>query len=62
MGTPNEKLWSSIVELPDYKPDFPVYPSQKITSIVSGLDEDGYDLLSVITFMFRLTCLENASA
>jgi cyclin-dependent kinase len=46
MGTPNDKSWPSIVELPDYKADFPVYPTQKITSIVSGLDEDGYDLLS----------------
>jgi len=45
LGTPNDKIWPSIVELPDYKPDFPVYPSQKITSLVTGLDEDGYDLL-----------------
>ena len=48
MGTPDEKIWPGIAELPDYKPDFPVHPSQKITAIVPGLDEDGYDLLSVL--------------
>lgn len=46
MGTPDDKIWPGITELPDYKPDFPVHPTQKITSIVPGLDEDGYDLLS----------------
>jgi len=46
LGTPNEKTWPSIAELPDYKTDFPVYPPQKLTQIVSGLDEDGYDILN----------------
>jgi hypothetical protein len=47
LGTPNDKSWPSIVELPDYKTDFPVFPAQKITTIVPGLDEEGYDLLEV---------------
>jgi len=46
LGTPNEKTWPTITELPDYKGDFPVYPAQKLSSVVPGLDEDGYDLLS----------------
>jgi len=46
LGTPNEKTWPSISELPDYKSDFPTYSPQKLTSIVTGLDDDGYDLLA----------------
>jgi len=46
LGTPNDKLWPGITELPEYKSDFPVFPPQKLSSVVSGLDEDGYDLLS----------------
>jgi cyclin-dependent kinase len=46
LGTPNEKSWSSIVELPDYKADFPVYPAQKLTTLIPNLDEDGHDLLA----------------
>jgi len=45
LGTATEKIWPSIIELPDYKPDLGIFPAQKITSIVTGLDEDGYDLL-----------------
>jgi len=45
LGTATEKIWPSITELPDYKPDLGIFPAQKITSIVTGLDEDGYDLL-----------------
>jgi len=46
LGTPNDKMWPGIVELPEYKTDFPLYPAQKLSSVVTGLDEDGYDLLS----------------
>ncbi len=53
MGTPDDKIWPGITELPDYKPDFPVHPTQKITSIVPGLDEDGYDLLSVFFLLIK---------
>jgi len=45
LGTATEKIWPSIIELPDYKSDLGIFPAQKITSIVTGLDEDGYDLL-----------------
>eukprot|EP01117_Protostelium_nocturnum_P006689 TRINITY_DN240_c0_g1_i1.p1 TRINITY_DN240_c0_g1~~TRINITY_DN240_c0_g1_i1.p1 ORF type:complete len:192 (+),score=39.28 TRINITY_DN240_c0_g1_i1:659-1234(+) len=46
LGTPNEKTWPTIVELPDYKADFPVYAPQKLTQLVTGLDEEGHDLLN----------------
>jgi len=45
MGTPNSTTWAGIVDLPDYKTDFPIHPVQKLTTIVPGLDVDGYDLL-----------------
>jgi len=44
-GTPNEKTWPSVAELPDYKPDFPVYAPRKMIEVVPGLEGDGYDLL-----------------
>jgi len=46
LGTPNEKDWPTIKELPEYKDDLPKYPAQKLTSVVPGLDADGYDLLN----------------
>jgi len=46
LGTPTEKEWPSIKELPEYREDFAKFPAQKITSVVPGLDADGYDLLS----------------
>jgi cyclin-dependent kinase len=45
LGTPNEKIWPSITELSGYKPDFPVYPPQKLTSVIPQLDEESHDLL-----------------
>jgi len=45
LGTPTQQTWSSITELPEYKVDFPMHPPQKLTSVVTGLDADGYDLL-----------------
>jgi len=45
IGTPNDKIWPGISELPEYKADFPVFQPQKLSSVVPGLDEDGYDLI-----------------
>lgn len=45
MGTPSEKEWPTIKSLPEYDPNWPNYPAQKVTSIVPGLSADGYDLL-----------------
>jgi len=45
-GTPDESTWPGIVDLkPDYKTAFPVYPPRDLHEVVSGLDENGYDLL-----------------
>jgi len=46
LGTPNEKVWPQLVELkPDFKTAFPLYPPLKLPHVVTGLTEDGYDLL-----------------
>eukprot|EP01105_Mastigella_eilhardi_P024703 TRINITY_DN6499_c0_g1_i1.p1 TRINITY_DN6499_c0_g1~~TRINITY_DN6499_c0_g1_i1.p1 ORF type:complete len:207 (+),score=50.40 TRINITY_DN6499_c0_g1_i1:391-1011(+) len=45
MGTPNEQIWPSVVELPEYKRDFPVYPARYLPDVVPGLDNRGYHLL-----------------
>eukprot|EP01113_Clastostelium_recurvatum_P018313 TRINITY_DN215_c0_g1_i1.p1 TRINITY_DN215_c0_g1~~TRINITY_DN215_c0_g1_i1.p1 ORF type:complete len:297 (+),score=80.47 TRINITY_DN215_c0_g1_i1:101-991(+) len=45
MGTPTEETWPSLSEMPEYKPDFPVYPAQNLANIVHGLDDKGMNLL-----------------
>eukprot|EP00812_Abedinium_dasypus_P011500 NODE_5057_length_615_cov_779.405357.p1 GENE.NODE_5057_length_615_cov_779.405357~~NODE_5057_length_615_cov_779.405357.p1 ORF type:complete len:138 (-),score=36.00 NODE_5057_length_615_cov_779.405357:201-572(-) len=45
MGTPTEKIWPTITELPDWKPDFPQYEPQTWSTIVPTLDASGVDLL-----------------
>lgn len=44
-GTPNPEEWPSLKELSGYKPDFPVYPKQDLSKIVTNLDPIGMDLL-----------------
>lgn len=46
MGTPNEIIWPSVVELPDYKRDFPIFPPRLLLDVVPNLDPKGYHLLS----------------
>jgi len=48
MGTPVEETWPNVVELPEYRKDFHYYPAQPLEVIVPGLDQTGYDLLSVM--------------
>lgn len=47
MGTPNEQIWPSVSQLPDYKETFPQWNKQDLRSVVPNLDEMGIDLLSV---------------
>ncbi|KAI9136131.1 protein serine/threonine kinase [Paraphysoderma sedebokerense] len=46
LGTPNESTWYRVSELPDYKPDFPVFERQDLKTKVPKLDDLGVDLLS----------------
>jgi len=45
LGTPSESSWPTITELPDWKPDFPMYELQPWSTIVPNLDAQGVDLL-----------------
>ena len=51
-GTPTIESWPSVIELPDWSNDFPVYPRQEITAVVPGLDDVAYNLLLVIFILF----------
>jgi len=46
MGTPNEELWPSITELPDFKNlvNFPTYPPKNLKDLISA-DDVAHDLL-----------------
>lgn len=46
LGTPNPASWPQMVELPEYKADFPIFDPQPWSSIVPNLDPQGVDLLS----------------
>jgi serine/threonine protein kinase len=37
--------WPSLKDLPNYKPDFTLFPPQPLTKVVPGLDTVGLDLL-----------------
>jgi len=48
MGTPNEQIWPSITELPDYKnvkSNLPIFPPNPLPHIVPGLDDKEYNLM-----------------
>jgi cyclin-dependent kinase len=47
LGTPDESVFPGISELPDWRPDFPVYPAPDSLSVfVPTLDQAGVHLLS----------------
>jgi serine/threonine protein kinase len=46
LGTPTPKSWPQMVDLPEYKANFPQYPAQSFKKIVRKLDPIGLDLLT----------------
>jgi len=46
LGTPTIKQWPQMIELPEYKGNFPQYPPQPLKKIVRKLDTAGVELLS----------------
>ncbi|EIW77733.1 Pkinase-domain-containing protein [Coniophora puteana RWD-64-598 SS2] len=51
LGTPSEKVWPGVSQLPDYKETFPQWSTQDLRNILPQLDEDGIDLL-IQTLMY----------
>ncbi|KAI9208046.1 kinase-like domain-containing protein [Polychytrium aggregatum] len=45
-GTPDEKTWPKITELPDWKLGFPIFTKVKLDALFPKLDANGIDLLS----------------
>ncbi|KKK15958.1 cdk5 [Aspergillus rambellii] len=46
MGTPSERTWPGISQLPEYKPNFHVYATQDLGIILPQIDPLGLDLLN----------------
>ncbi|KAJ6001826.1 hypothetical protein N7522_007053 [Penicillium canescens] len=46
MGTPSERTWPGISQLPEYKPNFHIYATQDLSLIVPQMDHIGMDLLN----------------
>ncbi|KAK9464679.1 kinase-like domain-containing protein [Lipomyces arxii] len=46
MGTPSERTWLNITQLPHYRTNYPVYPPQDLHAIVRQIDPLGLDLLN----------------
>jgi negative regulator of PHO system len=45
MGTPSERSWPGISQLPEYKGNFPVYATQDLRLILPQVDQVGLNLL-----------------
>jgi non-specific serine/threonine protein kinase len=45
LGTPTEQTWPGISQLPEYKPNWAIYPPQHISQILPAIDALGIDLL-----------------
>ena len=46
MGTPSERTWPGISQLPEYKSDFHIYATQDLSLIIPQMDAIGMDLLN----------------
>jgi len=46
LGTPNEKMWPTITELPDWKTDFTQYEGQAWSALVPQLETSGVELMA----------------
>jgi len=46
MGTPSERSWPGIASFPEYKQNFPVYPTQDLRMMLPQIDQQGLNLLS----------------
>ncbi|KAK3399243.1 kinase-like domain-containing protein [Sordaria brevicollis] len=45
MGTPTERTWPGLTSFPEYKPNWQMYATQNLSSILPQIDRDGIDLL-----------------
>ncbi|ETO32077.1 hypothetical protein RFI_05040, partial [Reticulomyxa filosa] len=45
LGTPTTDVWSGMENLPQYKPDFPIYEAKDLGKLFTMLDSTGVDIL-----------------
>jgi len=48
LGTPDENVWPGVTSFPDFKSSFPKWSRSETKALVSGLDENGLDLLDAM--------------
>jgi len=51
MGTPNEKSWPDVINLPEYKTTFPQWRPTSFIDLFPDLDKDCIDLMEKFLFM-----------
>lgn len=47
LGTPDDRIWPGVTNLPDYKSRFPKWPTQIAAESVKRLDDRGRSLFNV---------------
>ena len=52
VGTPDDKVWPGVSELPDYKSSFPKWPIKSIDQVIPNLCKVGQELVSVSNTFF----------
>ena len=52
LGTPTEKTWPGVSQLPDYKTNFPRWSGEGLRKAVPQLDNNGLDLLEVHVYLY----------
>lgn len=53
-GTPDEKIWPGVSQLPDYKSMFPQWDARNLKEVVPNFDDDARDLFSVLCYYIYL--------
>ena len=48
LGTPTDHDWPGVTSFPDFKPSFPKWTRDPSQALVSGLDDNGLDLLDAM--------------
>ena len=46
LGTPNETIWPTMVDLPEYKPDFEQFPGKQLSEECPAMEPAGLELLN----------------